>query len=68
MKSNTQNTKIKAITETTLVIGSDVGSEMYYARALNYRGIEYSGKPFKFSNTKAGFKTMKTWIERDSLF
>lgn len=26
MKSNTQNTKIKAITETTLVIGIDVNS------------------------------------------
>ena len=51
MKSNTQNAKIEAITEKTLVLGIDVGSEMHYARAFDYRGIEYSKKPFKFSNT-----------------
>ena len=49
MKSNTQNAKIEAITEKTLVLGIDVGSETYYARAFDYRGIEYSKKPFKFS-------------------
>ena len=26
------------------------------------RGIEYSKKPFKFSNTEAGFATFKEWI------
>lgn len=29
---------------------------MHYARAFDYRGIEYSKKPFKFSNTEAGFR------------
>ncbi len=62
MKSNTQNAKIKAITETTLVLGIDVGSETHYARAFDYRGIEYSKKPFKFSNDEAGFVTFKAWI------
>lgn len=62
MKSNTQNAKIEAITEKTLVLGIDVGSEMHYARAFDYRGIEYSKKPFKFSNTEAGFATFKEWI------
>lgn len=42
MKSNTQNAKIEAITEKTLVLGIDVGSETHYARAFDYRGIEYS--------------------------
>ena len=42
MKSNTQNKKIEAITETTLVIGIDVGSETHYAGAFDYRGIEFS--------------------------
>ena len=37
----------------TLVLGIDVGSETHYARAFDYRGIEYSKKPFKFSNTEA---------------
>ena len=36
MKSNTQNAKIEAITEKTLVLGIDVGSEMHYARAFDY--------------------------------
>ena len=34
MKSNTQNAKIEAITEKTLVLGIDVGSEMHYAELL----------------------------------
>ena len=29
---------------------------------FDYRGIEYSKKPFKFSNTEAGFVTFKEWI------
>ena len=62
MKSNTQNKKIEAITEKTLVIGIDVGSETHYARAFDYRGIEFSKKPFKFSNSEAGFEMFKTWI------
>ena len=62
MKSNTQNAKIEAITEKTLVLGIDVGSETHYARAFDYRGVEYSKKPFKFSNTEAGFVTFKAWV------
>ena len=62
MKSNTQNKKIEAITERTLVIGIDVGSETHFARAFDYRGIEYSKKPFKFSNSEAGFVSFKAWI------
>lgn len=62
MNTNTQNTEIEAISETTLVLGIDVGSETHYARAFDFRGIEYSKKPFKFSNTEAGFMTFKAWI------
>ena len=62
MKSNTQNKKIEAITEKTLVIGIDVGSETHYARAFDYRGIEFSKKLFKFSNSEAGFEMFKAWI------
>lgn len=32
-KTNTQNTRIEAITEKTLVLGIDVGSETHYAGA-----------------------------------
>jgi len=62
MKFNTQNAKIEAITEKTLVLGIDVGSEMHYARAFDHRGIEYTKKPFKFSNTEAGFMALQAWI------
>lgn len=62
MNSNTQNKKIEAITEKTLVIGINVGSETHFARAFDHRGFEYSKKPFKFSNNEAGFETFKAWI------
>ena len=62
MNSNTQNKKIKAITETTLVIGIDVGSETHFARAFDYRGIEFSKKPFMFSNDENGFAEFAAWI------
>lgn len=63
MNSNTQNEKIKAITETTLVVGVDVGSDTHYARAFDWRGIEFSKTPLKFSNTEEGFNTFKEWYE-----
>ena len=63
MKSNTQNAKITAITEKTLVVGIDVGSETHYARAFSWRGFEFSRKPIEFSNSEEGFETLKAWIE-----
>ena len=62
MKSNTQNAKIAAITEKTLIIGIDVGSEMHYARAFDWRGYEFSRKPLAFGNTEEGFETLRAWI------
>lgn len=58
----TQNEKIKQVTEETLVVGIDVGSETHYARAFNWRGIEFSTKPFPFSNTKEGFTGLLEWM------
>lgn len=63
MKSTTQNAKIAAITEKTLIIGIDVGSETHFARAFNWRGYEFSRKPLEFSNTEEGFETFRIWIE-----
>ena len=62
MNFNTQNKKIEAITAKTLVIGIDVGSEFHYARAFNYRGIEFSKKPFKFTNDEIGFEGFFSWM------
>ena len=57
----TQNEKIAQVTETTLVIGIDVGSENHYARAFSFRGIEYSRKAMCFTNTRQGFNEFLTW-------
>ena len=63
MNCNTQNAKLGTITEKTLVVGIDVGSEMHYARAFDWRGYEYSTKAFQFSNTEAGFSSFYTWMQ-----
>ena len=62
MNSNTQNAKIKSITEKTLIVGIDIGSETHYARAFDWRNYEYSKKPFSFNNDEEGFKTFSSWI------
>ena len=63
MKCNTQNKKIAAITEKTLIVGIDVGSETHYARAFDWRNFEYSKKPLEFSNDETGFNEFLNWIE-----
>ena len=63
MKYNTQNAKIKSITETTLVVGVDVGSETHFARAFNWRNYEYSKKSLEISNNKAGFVPFEAWMK-----
>ena len=62
MNYNTQNAKIASITEKTLIIGIDVGSETHYARAFSWRNYEYSKKPFAFSNDEIGFAAFKEWV------
>lgn len=63
MNYNTQNEKIASITEKTLIVGIDVGSETHYARAFDWRNYEYTKKPLEFSNSEAGFLTFKAWVE-----
>lgn len=63
MNYNTQNAKIASITEKTLIIGIDVGSETHYARAFSWRNYEYSKKLFAFSNDEAGFAAFKEWMD-----
>ena len=63
MNCNTQNAKIASITEKTLIVGIDVGSETHYARAFDWRNYEYTKRPLEFSNTEAGFLTFKAWVE-----
>ena len=63
MNYNTQNAKIASITEKTLIVGIDVGSETHFARAFDWRNYEYSGKPFEFSNTEEGFLSFQSWMK-----
>lgn len=57
-----QNERIMQITEQTLLIGVDIASEVHYARAFNYRGIEH-GKVISFNNDKEGFDRFMLWAD-----
>jgi transposase len=58
----TQNQKIEQVTDETLVVGVDIGSETHYARAFNWRGIEQA-KVFSFSNNAEGFSAFHNWVQ-----
>lgn len=60
----TQNAKIEQVTETTLVIGIDIGSQTHYARAFDNRGLELTRKVFSFANDLEGFNSFNQWAER----
>ena len=59
----TQNERILQITEKTLIVGIDVGSESHYARAFNFRGVEY-GRLLIFNNDSEGFAKLEEWTEK----
>jgi len=63
MNHNTKNAKIAAISEKTLIVGIDVGSETHYARAFDWRQYEFSKQPLAFSNDEAGFASFKEWVD-----
>lgn len=53
--NHTQNRKIMQVTQTTLVVGVDIGSQWHYARAFDWRGIELTRKVFCLSNDLDGY-------------
>jgi transposase len=57
----TQNNKIAQVSESTLVIGVDIGSEWNFARAFDWRGVELTRKVFRFSNTLDGYHLFDEW-------
>jgi len=59
----TQNERILQITEKTLIVGIDVGSESHYARAFNFRGVEY-GRLLIFNNDSEGFAKLEEWTKK----
>ena len=59
--SITQNSKIRRITDSTLVVGADIAKKVHVARASDVRGVEL-GKPLTFDNSRRGFEKLLTWI------
>ncbi len=59
--SITQNSKIRRITDSTLVVGADIAKKVHVARASDARGVEL-GKPLTFDNSRRGFEKLLTWI------
>ncbi len=59
----TQNQRINQVQESSIVIGIDIASEIHYARAFDWRGIEL-GKVIRFENSLEGFEKLKDWSNR----
>lgn len=57
----TKNDKLTFISDDTLIVGCDVGSEKHYVRAIDFRGRELGSKAYAFSNDADGFKSAKKW-------
>jgi transposase len=53
--SITQNSKIRRITDSTLVVGADIAKKVHVARASDVRGVEL-GKPLSFDNSRLALR------------
>lgn len=60
MNYNTQNAKIASITEKTLIIGIDVGSETHYARAFTGAIMSTQGSRLLSATMKLDLSHSKT--------
>lgn len=60
MKCN-QNQRILQVSESTMIVGIDVASEIHYVRAFDNRGIELA-KVFRFTNDLEGFEAFVKWV------
>ena len=58
-----QNERISQVSSDTLVVGVDIGEKKHYARAFDYRGIEFSRRALPFSNSAVGFNVFYKWLE-----
>ena len=59
----TQNEKIEQVTDSTMVVGIDIGSQIHYARAFDNRGRELTKRIFSFHNDLEGFNSFNLWAE-----
>lgn len=58
-----QNERINQVKESSIVIGIDIASEIHYARAFDWRGMEL-GRVIRFENSLEGFRKLKEWVTR----
>lgn len=58
----TQNQKIEQVTESTLVLGVDIGSSEHYVRAFDYWGRKLKRKVFRFLTDINWFNSFYDWI------
>lgn len=63
MSNSTRSNKLKQVSDSTMVVGVDIGSEKNYARAMDWRGQEYTKKAFFFRNHEDGFESFIGWME-----
>lgn len=59
----TQNEKIEQVTDTTMVVGVDIGSQTHCARAFDNRGREFTKRVFIFKNDIEGFNSFNLWAQ-----
>ena len=59
----TQNEKIEQVTDTTMVVGVDIGSQTHYARAFDNQGREFTKRVFAFKNDMEGFNSFNLGAE-----
>lgn len=58
----TQNEKIEQVTDSTIVVGVDIGSQIHYERAFDNRGHELTKRIFSFHNDLEGFNSFNLWV------
>ena len=56
-----KNKKLDFITDETLILGCDIGSEAHFIRAIDTRGRELSVGPIAFQNNADGFQAALDW-------
>lgn len=59
-----QNEKIEQVTDTTMVVGVDIGSQIHFARAFDNRERELTKRVFSFQNDIEEFNSFHLWTEK----
>ena len=59
----TQNDRLNQVTADTLIVGVDIGSQIHFARAFDWRCFEFTKRVFRFGNTSVGFLSFLCWLE-----